>query len=100
MINKVKEFINMRESLKTSGVIGVSMFYDEIHVKLPVLLEMPNVQFESFNDSDYPFKAFATEDGITFYALIHKDDVKNFPQLEMFVIEDVNLTGSVEDEAF
>lgn len=95
-IDKIKEFISMREELKAAGVIGIDMYSNNIHLSKNELATLPGLKAEPFDcdDSNYTHEVSTFIDGIRFFAL--SENLKEFPQLAGYMEEDVNLEGVEE----
>jgi hypothetical protein len=99
-IEKIKEFIALRQELKTAGVIGVSLFNDSFQVKTEVLVGQENLKMEYNESSDYPYRVTAVIDGVKMFAVMTKEEFeKSFPEHKGFLVEDVILDG-MEDEKY
>jgi hypothetical protein len=97
-MEKVKEFIALRQELNTVGVIGVSLHNDKIHVNSDVLVGEDSLEVEFNADSPYPYRLTTVKDGVTLFAVVSGEELEeSFPQLKGYLVEDVILDG-MEDE--
>ena len=96
-IEKIKEFISLRQDLYSSGVIGLDVYDDKVQVTAKELIGYDDLQLESRNDEPYPFRVFIIRDGIKIYTIVSTEALnKYFPQLSGYMIEDVDLSGGEE----
>jgi hypothetical protein len=96
-LEKIKEFIALRQELKAAGVIGVSLFSDSFQVRTEVLVGQENLQVEYNEGQEYPYRVTAVIDGVDMMAVMKKDEFeKSFPEHKGFLVEDVDLSGGEE----
>ncbi|MEH7355113.1 hypothetical protein V7150_16265 [Neobacillus drentensis] len=95
-IEKIKEFIAIRNDLYETGVIGLDLHSDSVHVKKTLLVDTPDIQVEFLGDDlQYPFEVFTVCDGIKLFCIATNEEMAElFPQLSGYMIEDVDLSGS------
>jgi hypothetical protein len=96
-LEKIKEFIALRQELKAAGVIGVSLFNDSFQVRTEVLVGQENLQVEYNEGQEYPYRVTAAIDGVDMMAVMKKEEFeKSFPEYKGFLVEDVDLSGGAE----
>lgn len=96
-VEKMKEFIALRQELKAAGVIGVSIFNESFQVRTEVLVGEEDLQIEYNEGLDYPYKVTAIIDGVKMFAIMAKEELEeSFPQYKGFLVEDVDLSGGEE----
>jgi hypothetical protein len=79
-IELIKRFNDVCGELRESGVFGI--MDNRLHVKLPKLKEMENLEIKSRSDNDYPYEVFAIVEGVKIFALAAHEDMKDFPQFK------------------
>lgn len=98
-LDKIKEFIALRQELQSAGVVGVSVLHDVIHVKAEVLVVEESLEIEHDSDLVYPYRISTVKDGVEMFAIMTSEDLeKLFPQFKGYLVEDVILDG-MGDEA-
>ncbi|WHY76104.1 hypothetical protein QNH20_18505 [Neobacillus sp. WH10] len=99
-LEKIKEFIAIRNDLYEAGVIALDLYSDSVHVKKTLLVDVPDLQVEFLGDDvEYPFEVFTVCDGIKLFCVVTNEQMSElFPQLSGYMIEDVDLSGG-EDHA-
>jgi hypothetical protein len=98
-IDKMKEFIAIRQELKASGVIGVNMYEDLIHVSEEKLYGVEDLKIEVLETVDYPFRISAVIDEVEVFCRTTRESLEvNFPQFAGYLIEDVILDGMEEEQ--
>lgn len=97
-IEKIKEFINIRKDLKESGVIGLDLWENKVHLSMNELINLPGLNVVHCGSEKYPYEAFAIVDGIEFFAVFNSRDLEKYPQLKELIpmVEDVDLSGMPE----
>ncbi|MDP4087624.1 MAG: hypothetical protein Q8934_23965 [Bacillota bacterium] len=100
-IEKIKEFNAIREELLNDGVIAVDMWGDYVHVstkKLAEIVDYPNVKVETREgDPKYPYTVTTVVDGIKLLFVLTEEEFFQDPQLQGYMVEDVDLSGSSKD---
>jgi hypothetical protein len=98
-MEKIKEFIALREELYAAGVIGVDMYADDVHVKKQALLALPDLKIESGYSEEYPYFVSTVVDGIKLHCILSEEEFAKYPQLQEYMIEDVDLSGGGDHAA-
>ena len=78
----IKSFINLREQLHESGVIGLNIHEDEIHVRTEVLLKEEGVICEYLGGDHYPYEVSKDIEGIRFFARCDAKELSHYPQFK------------------
>lgn len=95
-IEKIKEFIALRSELRASGVLGLSVWDDKIHMEAGKLVNA-DVQVSTRNCSDFPFEISTNIDGVEIFAVLTKEKLNQlYPQFTEYLEEDVDLSGGEE----
>lgn len=81
-IEKIKEFINLKNEIAADDVIGFHFHDNKIHVRQKDLKGFENLQIKYRGDGNYPFEVSVNFDGFEIFALIEAEDIKEFPQLK------------------
>jgi hypothetical protein len=97
-IDKIKEFIAMREDLYDAGAIGVDMYSNRVHVKKNELVELPNLSVETGYSEEYPYYVYTKVDGIELFCILTEEEFYQYPQLQGYMIEDVQFDGGSGDD--
>lgn len=79
-LDAIRQFFGLKERLIRSGVIGIDLWSDEIHVLLDVLLDAENLKIEEKTNPEfiYPYKISGTIDGIKCFAMTNKKELSKF----------------------
>jgi hypothetical protein len=94
----IKEFIALRQELKASGIIAVSVHEDEVHVRSETLVDM-DVTCKTRDCDTYPYEVSVMVDDVKLFAILREEELKNlYPQFAGYLVEDVNLDGMGEEE--
>jgi hypothetical protein len=78
----IKSFITLRQALRESGVVGLNLYDNEIHVNWDQLVGEPNLQVKYRFDSKYPFEISTMKDGIKLYCIADDERLEHFPELK------------------
>jgi hypothetical protein len=98
-IEKIKEFIALREELKAAGVIGLSVYNEEVQIDKEILAGESDLRIEKRGCDKYPYEISTVRDGITLFCIATDDELlKYFPQFVECMEEDVDLSGGEEVE--
>lgn len=96
-IEKIKEFIALRSELYASGVIGLNLYEDAVHVDSSKLVGAADLQIASRGWEKYPYEVSINQDGIKIFAILTKTQLEElYPQFAGFMVEDVLLDGGEE----
>jgi hypothetical protein len=98
-INKIKEFIAIREDLYSAGVIGLDLYSNEVHVKKDKLVELPNLKVKTGYSEDYPYYVYTAVDGIELHSIFTEEEFAQYPQLQGYMEDDVDLSGGGDHAA-
>lgn len=80
-IEKIKQFIEIRNDLSKSGVIGLSLYADEIHMLPEVLANEQDLTLKIRQYDEYPYEISTIRDGIKIFCIANKENLaKFFPQ--------------------
>jgi hypothetical protein len=96
-IDKIKEFIALREELNASGVIGVNLHCNEVQVR-PETLTNEDVQLITRDCDTFPYEVYVIKEGIKALALLRAESLEElFPHLRpRYMEEDIDCTGGEE----
>lgn len=75
-MDAIKQFLNLRGRLQESGVIGVSIFEDRIHIDIDRFPLINDLEIEERTDYEFPYKVSTKIDGVSFYAIANKNEVE------------------------
>lgn len=78
----IQSFINLRQVLRESGVIGLNLYDNEIHIDWERLVGEPDLQVKYRFDSKWPFEIFTIKDGIKLLCIADEDRLEHFPELK------------------
>jgi hypothetical protein len=82
----IKSFISLRQELRNSGVIGLDLYDDEIHLNWKQLIGESELHVSYRFDSKYPFEIYTIKDGIKLYCLADDERLEQFPELKSIAI--------------
>ena len=76
----IRQFFILKERLIRSGVIGIDLWSDEIHVLLDVLLDAEDLKIEEKTNPEfiYSYKISGTIDGIKCFAMTNQKELSKF----------------------
>jgi hypothetical protein len=83
-IEKMKEFINLKNEITADAAIGFDFHNNKIHVKHEDLMGFENLQVKYRGDGNYPFEISAKLDGFEIYAIVKAESINDFPQFKDF----------------
>jgi hypothetical protein len=99
----IKTALSLTHELNQSGVIDISNWFNEIHMKSEVLLKEEGLTCEYVGGDIYPYKISKEIDGIIFFARCQEKELANYPQFSdvvkkeslppNYLEEDVDLSG-------
>jgi hypothetical protein len=79
----IKSFITLRQALRESGVIGLNLYENEIHVDWKQLIGEPDLQVKYRFDSKWPFEIYTIKDGIKLLCIADENErLEHFPELK------------------
>jgi hypothetical protein len=78
----IKSFITLRRALRESGVIGLDLYDDEIHMNWKQLVGESNLQVKYRFDHKYPFEISTIKDGIKLLCIADEERLEQFPELK------------------
>ena len=105
-IEAINTFFSIKDALKQSGVIGVTLHSDEIQIDVEEIVTMPGLNVVNRDDLEliYPYRISASYQGINFIAVCDEEKIREFPILmELLNVpleEDVDLSGNEEPLPF
>jgi CBS domain-containing protein len=90
-LDLVKQFADLKKQLVQNGVYGFHQ--DAIQVSASELMDLPGVQFESFDSEKFPYRAFVVVNGLKLFGILTSDEMMKYPKPGGYMVEDVNLGG-------
>lgn len=95
----IKQFINIRQDLQESGVIGINVWDDSVQIRFSEMVNLPDITVEPFNYENFKYRAVAMVDGIKFYSIFTEIELEDNPHIKSLIpmVEDVDLSG-MKDE--
>jgi hypothetical protein len=97
-IDLIKQYADARQKLMDSGVISSFIIDGELHVSAVTLVNEDGLKIEDRGDDRYPYELYVMIDGIKIFGLMSEEEFAKYPQLQCYMIEDVNLTGNDGDD--
>jgi hypothetical protein len=94
----IKQYADARQKLMDAGVISSFIHNGEIHVRAITLVDEEGLQIENRSDKDYPYELYVMVEGIKIFGLMSEEQLKQYPQFQGYMIDDVNLTGNDGDD--
>ena len=77
-LEAIKQFKEIRERLRKSGVRSLDMWKDSVLVNLNALHPFKDIKVEERIDPDFPYKVSTVADGIELHALATAEEVIKF----------------------
>jgi hypothetical protein len=97
-VDLIKQYADVRKQLVESGVFSSTIVDGELHVSAVTLVNEEGLNVEDRGDEKYPYEISITIDGIKIFGLMSEEQFKQYPQLQGYMIDDVNLTGNDGDD--
>jgi hypothetical protein len=77
-IEKIKEYIALREELQAAGVIGLSLYNEEVQMDKEILANESDLHIEKRDCDQYPYEISTVRDGITIFCLATDEELQQF----------------------
>jgi hypothetical protein len=77
-IEKIKEYIALREELYAAGVIGLNIHQNEVQMDKEVLAGESDLQIEKRDCDEFPYEISTVRDGITIFCLATDEELQEF----------------------
>jgi hypothetical protein len=78
----IKSVVDNRQALNQSGVIGISMWSDEVHIASNVLIQEEGLTLQFIGGDLYPYEISKEVDGIRLFSRCNAEEVSQNPQLK------------------
>jgi hypothetical protein len=95
----IKQYADVSKKLMESGVIGGYLPDGNIHVRYSVLVDEEGVVVKPRKCEQYPYEISVMVDGIKIFGIMSEEEFQKYPQLQGYMIEDVQLDGGGDHAA-
>jgi hypothetical protein len=97
-VDLIKQYADVSKKLMESGVIGGYIPDGNLHVRCSALIDEEGVVVKPRKCEQYPYEISVMVDGIKIFGILSEEEFAKYPQLQGYMIEDVNLTGNDGDD--
>jgi hypothetical protein len=97
-VDLIKQYADARQKLMDSGVIGGYLPDGDLHVRFYTLVDEEEAVVSHRNCEEYPYEIAVMVDGIKIFGLMSEEDFQQYPQLQGYMIEDVQFDGGSGDD--
>jgi hypothetical protein len=98
-VDVIKQYADARQKLMESGVISSFIIDGELHVSASTLVNEEELKIEDRGDEKYPYEIYVMVNGIKIFGLMSEEEFQKYPQLQGYMIEDVQLDGGGDHAA-
>jgi hypothetical protein len=95
-VDVIKQYADVRKKLMESGVISSYILDGDLHVSAKTLVDEEEVKVtlrDPEHCANYPYEISVTVDGIKIFGLLSEEEFQKYPQLQGYMIEDVQFGG-------
>jgi hypothetical protein len=89
----IKQYADVSKKLMESGVIGGYLPDGNLHVRFSTLVDEEDVVVKARKCEQYPYEISVMVDGIKIFGIMSEEEFQKYPQLQGYMIEDVQFGG-------
>jgi hypothetical protein len=101
-VDVIKQFADARQKLMDSGVISSFIIDGGLHVSAKTLVDEEGLKVEIRDPetcAKFPYEISVTVEGIKIFGLLSEEEFAKYPQLQSYMVDDVDLSGGGDHAA-